>query len=240
VRRPLVVVGLCVLLLTACDSGGSETEPRTSTTTAPRRPAAGTVAADRLLARAVVVRRTDLRRWDVAPTTGITGAGLRGAASTIPACSTLVALLQDGRVHLPSPKFVRGAATVESVVDVYASAADLQAQLDAYRDPAVIGCLQSLFGALLQSRVPVGGTLGDVSVSPIASPDATGEGYAYRITAPVTGIDPPITITYDVVGIAVGRVGVTLAVAGTDAVDVIRTETTLVSTLTRRIRRAPR
>jgi hypothetical protein len=238
VRRALIIVGLCALALTACDSGGSGA--RRGTTTTSHAPAEGTVAADRALARTVLLRRTDLRGWEVAPGTDVNGANLRDAAGTVPACAPLVGRLLPGRVHLQSPKFTRGTATVQSDVDVYASAAALQAQLETYRDPAVIECLRSLFGALLQSRVPVGATLGEVSVSPIAGPDATAEGYAYRVTAPATGDGPPVTITEGILGIAIGRVGVTLTVAGTNAVDVIRTETTVAATLTRRVRQAER
>ena len=59
--------------------------------------------------------------------------------------------IHDGRVRARSKKFSKGGTTVDGDVDVYATAAELQAQLELYRDPAIVDCLQNLFTKALQS-----------------------------------------------------------------------------------------
>ena len=95
------------------------------------------------------------------PTTTSTTAPSRGdeikeLARGIPGCEQFVAGIRDGLVRERSRKFTRNGTTVDGDVDVYATAADLQAQLELYRDPGIVDCLQNLFTKALQSTAPAG------------------------------------------------------------------------------------
>jgi hypothetical protein len=116
----------------------------------------------------------------------------------------------------------------------------LRAQLDLYRDPAIVACLQALFTKALTVSAPAGATVGTVSVSPIAVDPSGDGGYGFRITAPVTRDGTPQTILSDLVGVSSGRVGASLTVTGTDTASLAQAETTVLPVMVRRIQAAQR
>jgi hypothetical protein len=230
----LALAGL-VLALAACASSGSSRGSAGSTTSSPD-PA---VRADRVLARAVALRASDLPGWSVRPRTG-SASGLRRQARGVPGCEPFVAGIRDGRVQVRSPRFSRAGTTVAGAVDVYATPVALQAQLELYRDPAIVGCLQGVYTRALRATAPAGATVGTVSVSPVAV-DAPGDGtFGFRLTAELARDGTPQTVLSDLVGVAVGRVGASLTVTAGDTAGLAQAESTLLPVLARRMEAATR
>jgi len=231
-----LVAAALALALAACGSSGgardtaSESSRSTSTTS-------NTPAADRRLATAALLQRSDLPGWAVRRT-GAGATEVQDLARGIPGCESLVAGLRDGRVQERSPRFSQHGTTVDSDVDVYATGAELRSQLELYRDPSIVGCLQSLFTKALESSAPAGATVESVSVSPIAVEDVGDGGYGFRLTATVTENGVPQTVLSDIVGVTIGRVGVSLRVSAADTADLARTETTLLPLVAHRVRNA--
>lgn len=234
-RRFLAIGGLVVLLAACGSSGGSTSGAGSSSTTSTTGPADPSVAADRRIAAVAVVRPTDLPGWTVAARPPSKGSEIKDAARSIPACATFVAGLHDGRVAARSKKLTKDGTTVTGDADVYATAADLQAQLDLYRDPTIVDCLQQLFTKALQSTAPAGATVESVSVSPIAVEDVGDGSYGFRMTAAVTRDGAPQTILRDIVGVTFGRVGVSLTVTSSDAANLAEVETTVLPILAQRV-----
>ena len=238
-RLRVLAGALCVLALAACgSSGGSKGAPSRSSTTTSNAPAATTdptVAADRRIAAAGLIRAGDLPGWRSSPRPPSTGAEIRDAAAGIPACATFAAGIRDGSARARSAKFTRRGTTVDGDVDVYATPAELQAQLDLYRDPAIVACLQTLYTKALTASAPAGATVGTVSVSPIAVDPSGDGGYGFRITADVTRDGAPATILTDLLGVTSGRVGASLTVTGSDVASLAQAESTLLPIVTRRI-----
>ena len=224
-----------VVVLAACgSSGGSASGAKSSSTTRPDRVA----TTDRRIAAAGVLRAADLPGWTVTPRGPSRGSEIKDLARGVPGCEPLVTGSRDGRVRARSAKFSRDGTIIDDDVDVYATAAEMQAQLELYRDPAIIGCLQELFTRTLQSTAPTGATVGAVSVSPIAV-DASGDGaYGFRLTAAVTRDGVARTILSDIIGVTVGRAGVSFSVDAPDTAGLAQAETTLLPAVVERVRRA--
>lgn len=222
---------LLVVALAECGGSGSkDTASRTTTTTVP------TAAADRRLAAAAISRPTDLPGWVETARPGRGEEEIKQLATGIPGCEALVAGLRDGRVHLRSPKFEQNGVTVDADVDVYATAADMQAQLELYRAPGVTTCLQNLYAPVMQQRAPAGTTVTSVSVSPIAVEDVGDGGYGFRLTAELVEDGQPQTILSDLVGVGIGRVGASLTVTAADPADLASTEGRLLPIVAQRVR----
>jgi hypothetical protein len=241
----LVVALVVTLAATACGSNGSSTggaSARSSTTasTASTASTDPTLAADGRIATSGLIRASDLPGWQATKRAPSLGSQIKAAAARIPECATFVAGLRDGRARARSTKFTKGGTTVDGEVDVYATVPELRAQLELYRDPAIIGGLQALFTKALTASAPAGATVGTVSVSPIAVDPSGDGGYGFRITASVTRDGTPQTILSDLVGVTSGRVGASLTVTGSDGANLAQAETTLLPILTQRIQDAPR
>ena len=154
----------------------------------PRRPAGGPGGRGRVggSPRPPSSARPDLPGWTSTARRRRRGDEIKELARGIPGCEQFVAGIRDGLVRTVG-KFTRNGTTVDGDVDVYATAADLQAQLELYRDPGIVDCLQNLFTKALQSTAPAGATVENVSVSPIAVEDVgdgpTGSGSPRRSRA---------------------------------------------------------
>jgi hypothetical protein len=235
-RASRVVVALVLTAaVTGCGSSGGSTSGATSSSTTGPNPAATT---DRRIAAAGVLRAADLPGWKMTPRGTSRGSELKDIARGVPGCEPLVTESRDGRARARSAKFARNGTVVDDDVDVYATAAEMQAQLELYRDPAIIGCLQDLFTKTLQSTAPAGATVDAVSVSPIAV-DASADGaYGFRLSATVTRDGVARTILSDVIGVTVGRAGISFSVDAPDTAGLAQAETTLLPVLVQRVRQA--
>jgi hypothetical protein len=238
--RPVAAVALVIVLAACGSSGGSKGAPAASSTTVSTAPGDPALAADQRIASAGLIRAADLPGWKATPRPRSTSAQIRAAAARIPECATFAAGIRDGRAHARTAKFTRDGAALDGDVDVYATVPALRAQLDLYRDPAIVACLQALFTKALTVSAPAGATVGTVSVSPIAVDPSGDGGYGFRITAPVTRDGTPQTILSDLVGVSSGRVGASLTVTGTDTASLAQAETTVLPVMVRRIQAAQR
>jgi hypothetical protein len=233
-RTAGVVATALTLVLTACGSGGgsngaTSTPSRTTSTTS------DTTTSDRRLARAAVIRPADLPGSEPTARTRSGGTEIEELARGIPQCATLAEGLRDGRVRVRSPRLTRLGTTIDADVDVYATEADAQAQLELYRDPGVIGCFEHLSTKAMRSTAPAGSTVQSVSVSPIAVEDVGDGGYGFRLTATIVHNGVPRTVLSDVVGVAIGRIGVSLTVTGDDTAALARTETAVLPLVAHRV-----
>jgi hypothetical protein len=227
-----------VLALATCGSSGGSTSAGTSSTTRRGSDADPTLARDRQLARRAIIRPSDLPAFTATPRTGEGEEKLQDLAAGVPGCEQLIAGKRDGRVHLRSPRFTHGQVTIDEDVSVYRSPAEMTAQLEVYRQPSIIGCLQALFTKAIQARVPPGTTIQDVSVSPIAVEDVGDGQFGFRLTVQLTENGTPQTLLSDIVGVAVGRVGVSLTAMASETADLAQAESHLVPLIARRVEHA--
>jgi hypothetical protein len=240
-RAPLLVVSAVALTLAlaACGSSSGSKGADTTSTSSTTRPDPR-LAADRKLADAALLRPADLPGFASNPRTGVGEEDLQDLAVGIPGCEFLVAGTRDGRVHLRSPRFSRGQVRVAEDVSVDATQEQLAAQLDLYRNPAIVGCLQSVYTKAIKDRLPATAALHDVSVSPIAVDNVGDAQFGFRLTADVTENGTPQTLLSDIVGVTVGRVGVSLNVDAPDPAGLAQLETRLVPLVVRRVENAER
>jgi hypothetical protein len=238
-RARILVVGVVALALAACGSSGSSEGgggTSTSGTTGPD-PA---VVADRKLGNAALLRPADLPGFATNPRTGLSEPELQDLAVGIPGCEFLVAGKRDGRVHVRSPRFIQDQVRVAEDVSVYATQEQLAAQLELYRNPAIVGCLQSVYTKAIKARLPATASLQDVSVSPIAVENVGDAQFGFRLTVDVTENGTPQTLLSDIVGVTVGRVGVSLNIDAPDAAGLAQVETRLVPLVVHRVENAER
>jgi hypothetical protein len=238
VRRGAIVGALCVAVLAACGSsaGSKGAGSTTTSTTGPD----GALAADRRLADAAIIRPEDLPGFTATPRTGAGEAELQDLADGVPGCEFLVAGRRDGRVRVRSPRFSQDQVRIAEDVSVYATPAALAAQIELYRNPGIIGCLQAVYQKVLPTRLPAGSTVQDVSVSPIAVENAGDAQFGFRLSVTFTEDGRPQTGLSDIVGVSVGRVGVSLNVDAPLTADLAQVETTLVPLLVHRVENAQR
>jgi hypothetical protein len=233
-RARLVLVGALVVAIAACGSSGGSKGGGTSTTTE------DSLAADRALATTAVIRPEDLPGFSASPRSGDGEVEIQDLAAGIPGCEELVAGKRDGRVRVKSPKFTQGAVSIDEDVSVYGTKADLAAQLELYRSPSIIGCLQALYEKAVTERLPPNATIQDVSVSPIAVENVGDGQFGFRLTVNLTESGTPETLYSDIVGVSVGRVGVSLTVMADEVADLAQAESHLVPLIAHRVENAER
>ena len=131
-------------------------------------------------------------------------ADLPATAASVPACVFFIEGGSHREFTVRNHGLQRGAVVVDSSMAVYRDAATAQAELERFRDPKMVECLD---GAYSQGSNPV-------DVSPIAPNDLGDDRVAYRISP--TGITDPAKVI-DVIVVRVGRVLFSVNVTGTPA-----------------------
>ncbi|MGZ4678043.1 MAG: hypothetical protein ACXVJ7_07485 [Acidimicrobiia bacterium] len=232
-----VLVGVAAVLVAACGSSGSSKPGGSGSTTRSTAPASG-ARADKAIAHAALLHPSDFPGFTSTPGKVTSSNQLIQTAKAFPVCDHFVATKQDGRAQAQSPRYARGDLKVDESVDVYATAADITAQLDLYRDPATVECLRMVFTKLVDDTVPTGTTVQQLSVSPIAVDDHGDGQFAFRLTVVVAAGGQTQTALSDIVGVQVGRGGCSLQIDATDTGTLAETESRLLPIATERLRRA--
>lgn len=227
-RRTLATVFTALAALGGCGSGSTKS---TSTTTPPGS------ATDRRIANRALITEQDLDGFglvDPGPSEAadLSDLGKNLAQCTFAAQGAPVALLK-GR----SRGSQRGDTVVNSSVAVYKTTADAAADLELYRDPAMIGCLEQVYRKSVTSGLPTGSTIQSLSVSPIGVTGGTEATFGFRVTATATTRTGAQTVITDAVGAQVGRAVFSLNILGT-AADSAEVQTKIFAQLVDRIRAA--
>ena len=172
--RIAVFVVSATLVLGACGSSGGESASETTTTTKPP----GT-AVERTIARAGLLSGTDIPGSSRVTRSPSEANDLVTVAHGIAACDFFTNGNRREQVNGGSFGFQLDTTVANSSVVVYASDADAVAELELYRDPAIIGCLDAVYRKALAETA----TLTTLSVSPMAI-EIVGDGqFGYLVTA---------------------------------------------------------
>ena len=227
--RIAVFVISASLVFSACgSSGGGSASKATTTTTSP-----GT-AVERKIARAGLLTRSDIPGASRVTRSPSEANDLVTAAKGIAACDFFTKGNIREHVNGGSYGFQRDTTVANSSVVVYASDADAVAELELYRDPAIIGCLDAVYRKTLAPT----GTLSALSVSPMAV-EIVGDGqFGFLVTAEfATGSATPRTLVTGIAGLRVGRALSSLNVAGPQPT-VVEIQTTALPKLADRLKAA--
>ena len=206
-RRVLFLVSV-TLLLAGCGSSGGSASDSTTTTTAP-----GT-AIERQIARAGLLGGAELPGWSRVTRNLSEANDLVTLADGIAACGFFTDGNRQERVNGGSSGFQRDTTVANSSVVVYRSDADAIAELELYRDPAIIGCLDAVYRKTLVRNA----TVRTLSVSPVAVEDVGDGQFGFLVTAEVeSGSAPPRTLLTGIAGLRVGRALSSVNVTGSQA-----------------------
>lgn len=227
-RRTLVLAVTAIAVLGAC---GSDSAKSTTTTTQP-----GT-ATDRRIANAALVTDRDLDGFGPVDPGPSEAADLNDLGKDFAQCSFALQAAPRALLKGRSRGYQRGDTVVNSSVTVYKTTAGAAADLEFYRDPAMIGCLEQVYRKSVTSGLPTGSTIQSLSVSPIA-PTTGGEAtFGFRVTATATSGTGPQTVITDAVGAQVGRAVFSLNILGS-AADSAEVQTKVFAHVVDRIRAA--
>ena len=227
--RIAVFVISASLVFSACgSSGGGSASKSTTTTTAP-----GT-AVERTIARAGLLTKTDIPGSSRVTRSPSEANDLVTASKGIAACDFFTNGNIREHVNGGSYGFQRDTTVANSSVVVYASDADAVAELELYRNPAIIGCLDAVYRKALAQT----GTLSALSVSPMAV-EIVGDGqFGFLFTAEfATGSAAPRTLVTGIAGVRVGRALSSLNIAGPQPT-VVEIQTTALPKLADRLKAA--
>ena len=227
--RIAVFVVSATLVLGACGSSGGGSASKTTTTTKPP----GT-AVERKIARAGLLTGADISGSSRVTRSPSEANDLVTVANGIAACDFFTNGNVHERVNGGSYGFQRDTTVANSSVVVYASAADAVAELELYRDPAIIGCLDAVYRKVLAPT----GTLGTLSVSPMAV-EIVGDGqFGYLVTAEfATGPAASRTLLTGIAGVRVGRALSSVNITGPQPT-VVEIETTALPKIADRLKAA--
>jgi hypothetical protein len=199
-RWPLVLTLAGMLTLGAC-GGGSDGRASGTTTTQPGTPA------DRRMARAGLLRDGDLPGFQRVASSTSEAADLPSLGVGIKACRSFIDAISIDVVQGRGPGFQRDTNVVNGSDVIYRDDADASAQIEAWRDPGIVTCLQKVYEKQLHRS--------GLDVSPIAVNDIGDDRFGFRITVPApSGVQP---VTTDVIGVRVGRAVFSLNIVGTAA-----------------------
>lgn len=237
-------VGILVVVfaMAACTSNSSSsdkpptTRPTTTRLTAvPKVPGAPN---NRHLARAGLIRSTDLPGFLSTPVSSAAGLTDLGEGSQgIPACEKF-RRKRNGDAVEQSPQYTKDATTVDDFVGVFADAPIVAAEFDLYRDPTFVTCLQLQVTKRLNDTMPATASIGHVDVSPIAIANLGNRQFGFRIMSSVTDDTGKVhTLLFDIVRVAVGRAAINFNPRG-PAADMTALESRLIPVLVGRLRRA--
>lgn len=194
---PLALAG--AFLLAACGSSSGSS----SSTTQP----VGK-APDRKLAQAGLLVQSDLPGYAPGNANPSEAASLATDAKKTPGCETFVANAKPDALHGWSRSYRLASTVVDGSVAVYPTEADAVAQLDAFRDPAMIGCLEALY------RTALGAQVQSLSVSPVAASNVD-NGFGYLVTATLVAPGGTETQLVGIQGVQQGRALASINVTGT-------------------------
>lgn len=218
--RSLLLTVAVSVALGACSSGSSK--------------GSSTVPPDVALAKAGLITQSDVPGFTANPaTTKAELDEIDALAKTLPACRTFMAAKQDGDVQRHSPQWAKEQTTTDSGTDVYADVDAITAQLELYRDPTIVDCYRALYTAAVSKIVPPNATV-SVDVSPIAVEIVGDAQFGFRITVRIESEGRTDGQVADVIGVQVGRVGLTLNVSGTVPV-MAKLESDLLPVLVKRL-----
>lgn len=215
---PLAVAGALLLSLAAC---GSSDSSDSSTTTEP-----GT-ARERALANAGLLQQDDMAGYVAGDPNPSEAADLVDQAAKIPSCSAFVDTSKPSVIKGRSRSYQLARTIVDSSVAVYRTEADAAAQLEAWRDPAIVTCLQDFYLKAFE-----GSNVQSVSVSPVA-PANVENGFGFLITATL----PAETRLVGIQGVQVDRAIASINVAGPQE-SITRLETTVMPKLQQKMQAA--
>lgn len=204
-RRRLLISVSAILILGACGSSGGSASGQTTTTKPP-----GT-AVERRIARAGLLIGTEVSGSSRVQRSFSEANDLVILAKDIEACGFFTKGNRIENINGASSGFQRDTTVANNSVVVYPSDEDAIAQLDLFRDPAIIGCLDAVYRKEL---APVG-TLRRLSVSPMAV-EIVGDGqFGFLVTAEFeAGAAGPRTLLTGIAGVRVGRALSSVNVAG--------------------------
>ncbi len=206
-RRALSLVSV-TLVLAGCGSSGGSASDSTTTTTAP-----GTEI-ERQIARAGLLSGAELPGWSRVTHNLSEANDLVTLADGIAACGFFTDGNRHENVNGGSSGFQRGDTVANSSVVVYGSDTDAIAELELYRDPAIIGCLDAVYRKTLVRNA----TVRTLSVSPVAVEDVGDGQFGFLVTAEVeSGSAPPRTLLTGIAGLRVGRALSSVNVTGSQA-----------------------
>lgn len=233
-RRLLVLAVAGSVLLGACGGSSSSSDSRDTASTTTRPP--GT-AAERRIAHAGLLADGDLPGSQKVQPSSSEASDLVVLGQDVPECKTFFDGNRHEDVNGRSNGYQRGAAVVNSSVAVYANAEDAAAQLELYRDPSIIGCLEQVYRRAITSGAP-GTTLESLSVSPVAVEDVGDGQFGFRVTAQVNaGTGTPKPVLTGIAGIKVGRAISSINVTGSEA-ELAEVQSTVISKLATRLKQA--
>ncbi len=234
--RSLLLVVAVSVALAACSSGSS----KGSSTTTTKARTSSTSTADRedvVLAKAGLITQADVPGFTANPaTTKAELDEIDALAKTLPACQTFMAAKQDGDVQRRSPQWAKEQTTTDSGTAVYADVDAITPQLELYRDPTIVDCYRALYTAAVSKIVPPNATV-SVDVSPIAVEVVGDAQFGFRITVRIESEGRTDGQVADVIGVQVGRVGLTLNVSGT-VPEMAKLESDLLPVLVQRLQDA--
>ena len=235
-RRIGILFGVFVLTAAACGSSGGSTGAKPSSTTKATNPITDR---DARLGRAGLVRPADVPGFTAGPhSTKAELDAIEARQRTIPECATFAAARRDGERQQRSPRFKRQqVASVDSSTDIYPDTSAIAAQLELYRNPTIIDCLRVLYTALIAERLGTTATVDQLDVSPIAVENVGDGQFGFRVSVTISKSGKSQTILSDIVGVQVGRVGLSLNVGGSQA-EMAELESRLVPLLVDRLQRA--
>ena len=226
-RRILPLILAAATVLAACGSSDSKSSA-TSTSTRPP----GT-AAERRIARAGLIHASDLPGFASVARGPSEANDLVTLARGLPACATFEQGNRREAVNGNSSGFQRATTTANSSVVVFATAADAAAELDLYRDPTIVGCLDAVYRKSLSKS-----SLASLSVSPIAVENVGDGQFGFLVTAQVnTAAGTPTTFYNQIAGIQVGRALSSINVVGSPA-DIAEVQTKVLPKMAERLKAA--